>query len=335
MNNNNIAQSLANEFRKMHETEPYELHDGPAATFMVVPEGKKLVSVEPFFSERAATPRRQQGTYKVRDAISFLRMVERFRERERAVVAESDVAPNTLLATTEKHYADALIICDAELTAPDVHVAAIFNAPLQGEPGFADFAVHLTPPVSEAWKVWTTAAKQPLSVRDFANLIEDRVSDIAVPSTDPRSALNRIVTLMTVGNDAPVVGTPASLMVTSRRLSIRVEEQVSEAITLASGEVQISYGATHGNQQGGTLQIPSLFAVNIPVFEGGVVYEVPVRLRYEIDPNTKRVKWSVKLVRPDIVVRDAVNELVSYIAADTALNVHMGALPGSLPEDND
>lgn len=70
------------------------------------------------------------------------------------------------------------------------------------------------------------------------------------------------------------------------------------------------------------LKIPNGCVVGMPVFRGGDVFQVPVRIRHRIKEGT--VTWSVDFHRLDLVFQTAFNEAVDEVREATALPVFYG-----------
>lgn len=84
---------------------------------------------------------------------------------------------------------------------------------------------------------------------------------------------------------------------------------------LTTGEIDLSYKLE--NQEQGTVKVPDVFTIGVPVFKGGPVYELAVRLRYRVRDNA--VTFSFKFKNLDRVVDDAWKAVVTQIrAADLA-----------------
>jgi hypothetical protein len=71
------------------------------------------------------------------------------------------------------------------------------------------------------------------------------------------------------------------------------------------------------------VKVPNLFLIGIPVFEGGPLYRIPVRLRYRLAGG--RVTWIVRRYRPEAVFKDAFDEALARIGEATGLPVLRGA----------
>jgi hypothetical protein len=68
--------------------------------------------------------------------------------------------------------------------------------------------------------------------------------------------------------------------------------------------------------------VPGLFLIAIPVFKDGVVYRLPVRLRYRLKEGT--VFWSYDIYRDDKAFKDAYDEICVQIEEETGSHVFVG-----------
>jgi uncharacterized protein YfdQ (DUF2303 family) len=79
-----------------------------------------------------------------------------------------------------------------------------------------------------------------------------------------------------------------------------------------------------GTASKGKLQVPQVFTIGIPVFEGGARYAVDARLRYRIAEGGKLSLW-FDLLRPHKILEDALRELRTVIELRTELQAFSGS----------
>jgi hypothetical protein len=78
-----------------------------------------------------------------------------------------------------------------------------------------------------------------------------------------------------------------------------------------------------------TLARPQMFLVNLPVFQDGTSYVLPVRLATKVAGG--RVLWTVSLHRADLAVENAQNDVAATFTTATGLPVFRGT-PESTPK---
>lgn len=90
----------------------------------------------------------------------------------------------------------------------------------------------------------------------------------------------------------------------------------------STGEARIHFEETHAGEDGGELRVPGGFALGIPVFRGGDLYQVPVRLRYRVSKGA--ILWSIALHRTDRVFDHAFEQACRLVEEATGLPIYQG-----------
>ncbi len=259
------------------------------------------------------------------------------------LVTESDRVITDLEDVLEKHYAcpkrakgtskhetvDSLIAHVKRMDLP-AGECALFCAS-QGQPSltaiynyqpadrsrgaFGDHRATYAFPFSDAWKRWTAAASKPLSVLEFAELLENGIADVRDPS-QPSSAPK-----------LPGVryASPAELLTLAEGLTVSVDLQVTEQRRRDDGTSTLQFAEMHETRDkaGAPVKVPNGFLLGIPVFLGGPPYAIPCRLRYRV--KDKAVVWLLVLHDVEAAKREAVTEAARFVAQETALPLFFGA----------
>jgi uncharacterized protein YfdQ (DUF2303 family) len=292
------AQAIIEAVRRCSETEIKEIQDDPPVAVLAVPDGRKVFSLKPYLDEYLEAPERRKGTATVATIKSFVDLVNRFKDSESAIFADNAPKTPRLVAVLDYN--------PAEASYPD-------------HPGKARFGQHRVEyafPVSSEWAAWTGQHGKEMGQADFAQFLEDRIADVG----NPGEAMN------TAKEFAAQIGitlaSPQRLMELSRGLSIRVNAKVTQAVKLSSGEAQIGFEETHEEEGGGPVKIPGGFAIRIPVFRGGVGFEIPVRLKYRTQGTS--ILWSYTLQRVDIIWDLVIAEACQLVEKETELPLFYG-----------
>jgi uncharacterized protein YfdQ (DUF2303 family) len=184
----------------------------------------------------------------------------------------------------------------------------------------ADFMGHratYAPALSDPWKLWTSNHGKAMPQAEFAQFIEDNITDVIVPNFDDPK----------LKTFAELVGgkfaEPSDLLALSRGLSVNVDVNVRHAVTLNTGAISVQYDETHKDGAGAPINIPNLFTIAIPVFYGGELYRVAARLRYRLSGG--KLLWSYLLVRADLVFDDAFNGIVAKVRSEADVPVYLGS----------
>jgi uncharacterized protein YfdQ (DUF2303 family) len=233
--------------------------------FITLPEGCSVHDLE----EHLLAPQRKSGTVHLRDAASFI-----------AVVNAHKGAGSTLYRTVQPP-----------------RFEAVFNdhVPNGSAAGWGDHVAVYACPLSPEWAAWTGMNKRQLSQADFAQFIEDNLPDVVDPAA-------------------------AAMLEISRTLQAKKKVAFASGVRLSNGETQFTYDEKVEGTAGGRgqFQVPEVFTIGVPVFEGGPRYAVKARLRYRISDQGALALW-FDLERPHKIIEDAVAELNKAIEAGTSM----------------
>lgn len=262
---------------------------------LAVPRGITIQSIKPLLDEYLPKPARREGTAHLTTLESFIAHVERHKDEPTAVFV--DVANRTapkMIAVL--NYQDAGPATDADASHNDHRAVYAF-------------------PVSDEWKAWSSSLTG-LSQEALATFLEDRIVDVI----DPERALAS--TTEFAARAGLTFASPSRVLDLSRGLTVHVGQQVKRAVNLSTGESTIAYQETHADEGGAPLKIPGGFIVEIPVFRGGVLYQLPMRLRYKVSGGS--VTWTLTPSRVDAIWDDAVKGAADVVQVATGLSLFYG-----------
>ena len=124
--------------------------------FAVIPQGTEVKSLKDLQYPHGLRPDRIIGSVTMRDAVSFRRYVEAFRDDRTRIFAE----PKEL----------------AFLAVLDYHGAG------ERAPEFLSHRVTFKLETEERWNIWASKNEKPFTQTEFAEFIEDNAADISDPS---------------------------------------------------------------------------------------------------------------------------------------------------------
>lgn len=283
------------------EVELYTIKDpeGQEGAVLVAPRDVSIIKIEEYLRDFRDNPKYRSGTVQVDDLASFIAHVNRFKDDQSAIFGDRG----------EGLHGD---------KGPSLLAIHDYDEPTGGKPRFGRHRTHYALPISDEWETWTEANDAELTQAEFAAFIQDQIADVLDPASavagTAKDSLLKVADLL-----GTTVAPPIKLLEVSRNLTVNATKNVKQAVTLETGEVQLTYEEVHNTSQG---KVPSLFAIGIPVFRNGSNYVVPVRLRYALSGTS--VRWKIRLYRADRVFKAAFDELCAKAGTDTGLPVFQG-----------
>jgi uncharacterized protein YfdQ (DUF2303 family) len=278
----------------------------PSAQILILPDGKgglRAESIKKFSDEYKTAPDTRQGTAIMLTLDSFIDHVNRFKDAESIVFAQNSRDKPRLQAIIDYH-----------------------QSTFDGAPRYCDHQVSYDFPMADEWNAWLEKDNQPMTQIEFAEFLEDRIGDVEVPPTkenlesDENEGTTRLKTLLErIGGN---LAGPGTLMELSKGLKVNVEEKVHQHHTLANGETQLHFSHEHTDENGAPIKVPNMFLINIPVFNSGDVFRIPVRLRYRV--RSGNITWTYQLYRTDQTFTAAFEDAVKKVEDATSLPTHIG-----------
>ena len=256
-----------------------------------------------FFDSNRDHPRFRRGTAAMTSLDSFIAHVNRFGDDDTAVFADDNRQAPRLTAVLDYHRADDAGQCVGEFRHGKHRTTFAF-------------------PLSDEWKAWVKANGLVMTMGEFALFLEDRIGDIAIAGDDFPEDVARFVA---INGGADSIADYATLVELSRGLKVYEQANVEEATNLTSGEGHIRFSVEHQtrNQTGGSIRVPTMFFVAIPVFNKGPFYRIGARLRYR--KTAEGVKFWYDLYRADRSFDHAFAEAIERVDAETPAAVFYGA----------
>ncbi len=230
----------------------------------------------------------------------------------------------TALVTTLESFVDlsnrhktehSVIFANTDWENPSLTTIVDYHDNVQGGP--ADNGKHRVQyefPRSEEWKAWVGIHGKNLDQGDFAEFIEDHISDLSAPDSMEEEDFQEKFGFK--------VAYPNELVTLSRGLAVHTETRVKSNLVLQSGEGEITWDEEHRDAQGNKLKVPGMFIIQIPAFHMGDPMRIPVRLRYRVKAGA--VVWTVMLYRPDVVITQEVLRNLEQAASLTELPKYVG-----------
>lgn len=273
--------------------------------------GRSLADMTAMTEKYREFPRQRSGIAVLSDISSLAAHVNRFKTAESALFGDKMPTNPSLLAVFDYH---------------DRLNAGEDEAPLaeHPRPRFGKHCARYEFPLSVAWRAWNAINGKSLEQGSFAALIEERILDIAPPpvftegTLGPTDAMLREITRLTHGSWAG----PERMMDLSRGLAVHESSKLVSATNISSGTGTLIYETEHTDEQGMKLEVPNLFLLALPPFEGGAPYRVPARLRYR--KNAGRLTWTIDLYQVERIIDAAITEACEEVQQATGLPIFYG-----------
>lgn len=158
-----------------------------------------------------------------------------------------------------------------------------------------DHKVAYTFPRTEEWASWISNDNEKMSQEDFALFIEENAREIVEPE-------------------------PADMLQIALTLKANTNVDFKSSLRLENGQTQFVYNETINGTAGnsGQLEIPEKIKLQMRPFKNGAAYEIEARFRYRINQG-KLTMWYT-LIRPNLSVDDAINDIVEAVKTGVGEN---------------
>lgn len=168
--------------------------------------------------------------------------------------------------------------------------------------GWSGHRIALQLQHTPAWTAWTGIDGRMLAQVDFAEFIEQRTVDFVTPAG-------------------------ADVLELAQSFQAARTGRFESSQRLSSGETNLVWkedvAATAGKS--GQIAIPDVLELALIPFEGCTAYKVRARLRYRMTNGT--LTLGVALERPEDVLRDAFDQVVADVDANTTARIYAGPAP--------
>lgn len=246
---------------------------GEAIHFTVVPNDCTLKSLQDFQYPNGIRPDRIKADVKLADSGSFTRYVAAFADDRTRIFANPQ--QQSFLAVIDYH-----------------------GVGDERKPEFLSHKANLQLAKDDRWNIWMSKNEKVFTQSEFAEFIEDNLSDIATPE-------------------------PAFMLEVSRDLNAKVDVNFGSSVRLQNGQVKLQYQEeVKAGVGAGNVEVPESFTIRIPVFYGTDPVSITARLRFRIVSG--KLTFHYKLYRPVETLNDAFNRVVASIGETLKTDVLLG-----------
>lgn len=192
-------------------------------------------------------------------------------------------------------------------------VTAVFNdhgetddGDAEGFAGWRDHTATLRLKVDRDWAAWSQYDGKLLEQETFAEFLEDNARSIVAPDA-------------------------ATMYEVARSFQARSKADFSRVVRTDNGDVQMTWNEQTDAKVGagkGTFDVPASFTIRLAPFVGTPMQELTARLRWRLREGRLGIGYA--LLRPDLVVREAFQDVVATVNGDLNSPVLLGVAPKPL-----
>lgn len=240
---------------------------------LFVPKHREAMVLD--LSPYGAAPRRLKGTVVVFDAASLVSLVK-----------------ETCTATP-----DCLTRVYVDTGISTLQIVAVLNDTSFKGPAWRDARVELHLRKTAAFEKWTNINGSMMAQVDFAEFIEENITDIAEPSG-------------------------ADMLEIAQYLHATRKGEFKSALRLSSGQYEFENSEKiEAKVLAGKVAVPEKFTLGIAPFEGCQPFQIPVRFRYRL--NDGQLRLGIKLERIESLLDVVIGDVLK-VFAEAGLTVVMG-----------
>jgi len=233
--------------------------------------------------ETALRPEHPQALVKLRDATSFIAFLHDHALPQSRIYAQLD--PARFLAVIDDFMTTGQI---PESEADDI-------AAETEQAAWREFRVEFAVPPSREWTTWTKVHGQHMSQLAFAEFLQDNLPDVVQPAG-------------------------AELLEMALNFQAVQSGQFVATQRLQDGSHNLQWKAD--NNASGTVKLPEMLTLSIPVFENEAPRELQARLRYRLKEGTLAL-W-IELIRPHKVLEAAFRDAWQRIGEQSGVPILLG-----------
>lgn len=311
------TEALSETFARFHETEmlavsregylddegtPVEAPTENECHVLILPSGKRAVSVKPFLDQYRKFPERKTGLATLTDVDSFVEHVKRTATGETVIFGDQTLNLAKLIAVYD------------------------YNKP-EADKGLARHMEHCAEyrfPHSDEWIAWhgRQGEKNIMPMKAFAEFIEDRIMDVVDPTKATPKEWEGSIGQRMQEQLGITYATPSRLVSISRSLSINVNNAFEESVDLDNGVKNFTFKETRTGSFGAPVEIESAFLIRIPVFRGDKPWVIPVQFRHRVIDG--KVHFFYTVYRMDLHYLESVKRTCDKVKHDTGRPLLMG-----------
>lgn len=302
-------KALFDASRTVHEPVVQTLHRGSTeeVAVLVIPNGMNAVDAKPFLESQRRFPSRPTGTSVHQTLASIIAHTNEYKRPGTAAWCNVEGAAASLV-----------VVYDYHLSNSDKSAVGPLEGDDENGARHCAFGASYAFPISPEFKAWKDLTGKAMSQAEMAAFLEDHLHEVCGDgdSGDRAKTLAESLGL--------TIATASTLLGFSRKSAATVNCTVIERRDPATGSVEMIYQeeVNHQAEDRAKITPPGVFAIRLPVLQGGTEYRLAVRLRATV--KGRGVTWSFEVFRVDNALTLAVDEELARFEGATGLFVYRG-----------
>lgn len=302
-------KALFDAARTVHEPGVQLLQRGSTeeVSVLIIPNGMNAVDCKPFLESQRRFPSRPTGTSVHQTLASIIAHANQHKGPGSAAWCSIEGAAASLV-----------VVYDYHLNNSDKSEANGLDADDENGARWCSFGASYAFPISPEFAAWKALAGKAMSQAEMAAFLEDHLHEVCATGEEGERATKLAESL------GLNLASASTLLGFARRSAATVNLFVSEKRDPNTGAVELIYQeeVNHQTEDRAKLTPPGVFAIRVPVLQGGTEYRLAVRLRSTV--KGRGVTWSFEVFRVDNALTLAVEEELARLSEATGLFVYRG-----------
>lgn len=269
--NHNYADSILDAAQKP------EIKEVNGVSLLLLPSGFQQHSLEKYLPH----PVRKTGTIVLDDADSFVTLIKAHSKKESAT-----------------------LYCAADYEKGEFKMTAVLNDHEKDKPAWRDHIVVYAPKQTKEWKTWFGANARKMGQLDFAQFIENNLTDIA----------SVVLAEAEEGKEASMTPSGSLMLEMALNLEANHEMKFRSGQRLSDGGINFTFINQADDATAKQMSVFERFSLGMAPFFNGDPYRMDARLRYRINTDQGTVQFWYELIKPEKVLEDAAKGEVDKIS---------------------
>jgi len=219
--------------------------------------------------------------------------------RKKGTVSLHDLTSFTRFVNEHKTDTTRIFVSVSDIGA-EFHTVFDFHG--KANPQWCDFRAAYTARATPEWLKWTQNNKKLFSQAEFALFLEDLQNHFR----DPTGAMLMELVLTLEGHKNCFIQSGQRLQNGQHRITYREEIELKGTVV-------------------GSIDIPQVLTLGIPIFDRKQPWESKARLRYRIEAS--KIQFFYEIIDLHLIIQGAVDDMITIVGAQTKITPFLGGVP--------